>query len=161
VGVGREVEDYLGIEKVGKLRLTGCVGVDHCARHFADELQGVVACGVVSLVMLEEVARGVEQAVQAFAFGGVFGSGDGLAVALNESRNGALTAFDDFASCVILRIDFAHAIAERKVSIVVDDVQLVGGGGFCPAEGGRAKVGCVRRCLCSSATAERGKDGCK
>ena len=74
----------------------------------------------------------MEDGVEAGALGGIFGGGDGLAVALDEAGYVALAGFEDEAGGVGAGVDFADAIAEGSVAVVVDDVELVGGGGLDP-----------------------------
>jgi hypothetical protein len=140
-GVGFEVEDDLGVCDVGELGLAGGEGVEHGLRHEADELEGVVAGGAVALVVPDEVGGGVEDGLEAFAFGGVFGGGEGLAAALDEAGDAAVAGFDDFADDVAFGVDFVDAVAEGEGSVVVDDGQLVGGGGFDPGARGSGGLG--------------------
>jgi hypothetical protein len=143
VGVGAEVDDDLRRGDAGGLRLAGSEGVAHSRRHEADEAHDVGAGGGVALVVLDEVGGRGEGVEQALAFGGVFGGGERLAVALDHSSDGALAAFDDLAGGVAFGVDPAGAVAQREAAVVIDDVELVVGGGLDPVArraGGRGRL---------------------
>jgi hypothetical protein len=137
--VGAEVEHDLRRGDVGKLRLAGRVGADHGVRHELDELQGVVAGGVAAAMVADEVGRGVEDGLQADELGGVFGGGDGKTVAFDEAGYGAVLAFDDITDDVALGVDLVHAVAQRGIAAVGDDLQLVVGGGLDPGQRGSGR----------------------
>ena len=132
--------------RVGGLRLVGGVGIDHGLRHEADEVHGVAAGGVVALAVLEEVGGVGEDGVEAVELVGVFVVGERLAVALDDAGDAAFFAFDDLAGDVGFGVDLADAVAEGELALVVDDGELVGGGGLYPADGRAGREGFLRLC---------------
>jgi len=83
-------------------------------------------------MVLNEVRRRLKNSVKTLTFSSIFYNGKGLAVTLDKAGYIALACFDDEAGGVGMAVNFADTIAQGRLAIVIDDVELIGGRGLDP-----------------------------
>jgi hypothetical protein len=121
VFIGFEVDHDLPAGCSRQLRLPGHIGINHGLRHLANQLDGIIARGVIAPVVPDEVAGRGENLFQPLALGGVLLHSQFLAVALHQAGYCAVAGLNHLANDISLAVDLVYAVAEGNFAVILDD----------------------------------------